>query len=88
MVHPNISQNYQKQIQEIESHGVRMYRKSQEDNSPTVGVISVESVLDKPELLEEVFGALQYGCVQSKYIINFRIDTNTSRTTYGYSFGK
>lgn len=56
MVHPNISQNYQEQIQEIESHGVRLYRKSQEDNSPTVGVISVESVLDKPELLEEVFG--------------------------------
>ena len=56
MVHPKISENYQKQIQQIESQGVTLHRKSQADNSPAVGVISAESILDKPELLEEVFG--------------------------------
>tara|TARA_B100000767_G_scaffold235464_1_gene228756 strand:- start:28429 stop:29976 length:1548 start_codon:yes stop_codon:yes gene_type:complete len=56
MVHPNISKNYELQLQNMKNQGASVFRASLDSNSPAIGVISGEDAIKKPILLEEVFG--------------------------------
>ena len=56
MVHPNISRNYQHQLQNIKNQGVTIHKGSLDANCPALGVISAEEVLKNTNVLEEVFG--------------------------------
>jgi len=56
MVHPNISRNYEHQLQNIKNQGVTIHKGSLDANCPALGVISAKEVLINPNVLEEVFG--------------------------------
>lgn len=56
MVHPNISRNYEHQVQNIKNQGVSIQRRSLDENCPALGVISGQKALEIPTILEEVFG--------------------------------
>lgn len=56
MVHPNISKNYESQLQNMKNQGASIYRINLDSNSPAMGVVFAEEVLKNTSLLEEVFG--------------------------------
>ena len=56
MVHPNISRNYEQQVQSIKNQGVSIQRGSMDENCPALGVISAQKALEIPMVLEEIFG--------------------------------
>ena len=56
MVHPNISKNYESQLQHMKNQGASIHRSNLDANSPAMGVVLAEDILKNAALLEEVFG--------------------------------